>query len=82
MLMSSMKDWALMHGKILNTNKRIMDEVILKIINKHIQVSTIKSQGRDSLDFHDIHISQLVSIIKESIDTGCEMCLEAQSFTA
>lgn len=59
-----------------------MNEIILKILNKHIEVSTIKSQGQDSLDFHDIHIDQLVSIIKDSIDIGCEMCLAAQSFTA
>jgi hypothetical protein len=59
-----------------------MNDIILKILNKHTQVTTIKSQGRDSLDFHEIHIDELVSIIKDSIDIGCEMCLEAQSFTA
>jgi len=50
-----------------------MDELLLKLIRKHIHsVDTIKAQNLDSLDFHDVHILSIVSLVKESIQIGTD----------
>lgn len=50
-----------------------MDELLLKLIRKHIHsVDTIKAQNLDSLDFHDVHILSIVSLVKEAIQIGAD----------
>lgn len=51
-----------------------MDEMLLALIQKHIpSVNTTETQCMDSLDFHDVHISSLVDLVKESIQIGIDL---------
>jgi len=57
-----------------------MDEVLLQLIRKHIpSVNSIEAQNMDSLDFHDVHISSIVDLVKEAIQLGVYQIRESVS---
>jgi hypothetical protein len=46
-------------------------ESILKLIQKEVYgVTTVERRGNDSLDFHDVHISSLVSLVEKAFVAG------------
>jgi len=52
---------------------------ILKLIQEQIPcVSTIDVRMRDSLDFHDVHIKSLVSLVEKAFDLGKNYVLNRQ----
>lgn len=54
-----------------------MDELLQTLIRKHIlSVNTINVQHLDSLDFHDVHISCIVDLVKEAIKVGTDIGIE------
>lgn len=48
-----------------------MNEVIEQLIKEHVpSVETTTQRNMDSLDFHDVHITSLVDLVKAAIEIG------------
>lgn len=52
----------------------IKNEEILKLLQKHIdtRIETVAVQGSDSLDFRDVYIGSLVTLVKKAYAAGHE----------
>jgi len=52
----------------------IKNDQILRFLQQYVdtQIETVASQGRDSLDFHDVHIGSLVTLVKRAYTAGHE----------
>jgi hypothetical protein len=50
----------------------IKNDAILKLLQKHIdtRIETVAVQGSDSLDFHDVYIGSLVTLVKKAYEAG------------
>jgi len=48
------------------------NEDILRLLQKHIdtRIETVAVQGRDSLDFRDVFIGSLVTLVKKAYEEG------------
>jgi len=59
----------------------ITDDQILKLINDHVskQIETVQCQYRDSLDFHDVHIAGLRTVIIEAYMMGQEVATKEKT---
>jgi hypothetical protein len=52
---------------------------ILKIIQEQVPcVSTIETRMRDSLDFHDVHITSLVALVEKAFEQGKKYVVNRQ----
>jgi len=52
---------------------------ILKLIQKHVPcVDTIDARMRDSLDFHDVYIKSLQSLVEEAYTQGKDSVLNCR----
>jgi NAD-dependent oxidoreductase involved in siderophore biosynthesis len=52
---------------------------ILKLIQQQVPcVSTIETRMRDSLDFHDVHITSLVALVEKAFEKGKNYVLNRQ----
>lgn len=51
---------------------KIKNDQILKFLQAHIDTSieTVATQMSDSLDFHDVHIGSLVTLVKKVYEAG------------
>lgn len=47
-----------------------IDSVILKIANKHFNISNLSTRGNDSLDFHDVSIGSIKAALEEAYSEG------------
>lgn len=45
-------------------------QILTKIAKKHCFVETLDRRGRDSLDFHDIHVAGLKAALEEAFEAG------------
>jgi hypothetical protein len=52
----------------------IKNDLILSLLQKHIdtRIETIASRGMDSLDFRDVYIGSLVTLVKKAYEAGHE----------
>lgn len=50
----------------------IENDQILRLLQAHIdtEIETVASQGRNSLDFRDVHIGSLVTLVKKAYEAG------------
>jgi hypothetical protein len=50
----------------------IKNDEILKLLQKHIdtRIETVAVQGMDSLDFRDVFIGSLVTLVKKAYEAG------------
>ena len=50
----------------------IKNDQILRLLQAHIdtEIKTVASQGLDSLDFRDVHIGSLVTLVKKAYAAG------------
>lgn len=52
---------------------------ILKLIQEQVPcVSTIETRMRDSLDFHDVHITSLVALVEKAFEQGKKYVVNRQ----
>lgn len=45
-------------------------EQLEKLVKKYTYAETIETRNRDSLDFYDIHIANIVAMIDEAYEAG------------
>lgn len=50
----------------------IKNDQILRLLQQFIntEIETVASRGLDSLDFHDVHIGSLVTLVKKAYAAG------------
>jgi hypothetical protein len=50
----------------------IKNDQILRLLQAHIdtEIETVAAQGRDHLDFRDVHIGSLVTLVKRAYMVG------------
>ena len=52
----------------------IKNDAILKLLQKHIdtEIETVAVRGSDSLDFRDVYIGSLVTLVKKAYEAGLD----------
>ncbi len=61
----------------------IKNDQILRLLQAHIdtRIETVAVQGRDHLDFRDVYIGSLVTLVKKAYAAGYEKGLQAGADT-
>jgi hypothetical protein len=56
----------------------IKNDEILRLLQKHIdtEIETIAVRNMDSLDFRDVYIDSLVTLVKKAYEAGIEAAQE------
>ena len=56
----------------------IKNDQILSLLQKHIdtEIETIAVRGMDGLDFRDVYIGSLVTLVKKAYEAGYDKALE------
>lgn len=49
-----------------------LHELLEKIAKKHLDIQTLKSRNRDSLDFHDCGVIAIEAALREAFIAGAE----------
>ena len=50
--------------------ERDLDILIRWIAHEHLDISTLQAQGRDSLDFHDVHVDAIRLALHAAFQLG------------
>ena len=50
--------------------ERDLDLLIKWIAHEHLSISTLETRGRDSLDFHDVHVGAIRSALHAAFQLG------------
>lgn len=50
--------------------ERDLDLLIQWIAHEHLSISTLQARGRDSLDFHDVHVDAIRSALHAAFQLG------------
>ena len=45
-------------------------ELLARIVWTHFRIATLEAQGRDRLDFHNLHVNQIKAALKDAWETG------------
>lgn len=46
------------------------DSILTRIAYQHLLVDTLKTRGRDKLDFHDLHVAGIRSALADAFESG------------
>lgn len=50
-----------------------IDSILTRIAYQHLLVDTLKTRGRDKLDFHDLHVSGIRSALSAAFESGVKV---------
>jgi hypothetical protein len=50
--------------------ERDLDILIRWIAHEHLSISTLQARGRDSLDFHDVHVDEIRGALHAAFQLG------------
>lgn len=53
-----------------DTRERDLDLLIKWIAHEHLSISTLEARGRDSLDFHDVHVDAIRGALHAAFQLG------------
>jgi hypothetical protein len=54
----------------MNAASEKLDELLEKIAQKKLRIPTLKTRGRDRLDFHDVGVASLKDALQEAFLAG------------
>jgi len=63
-----------------DTQQRELDILIQWIAHEHLSISTLQARGRDSLDFHDVHVDEIRGALHAAFQLGQQMGLDSTSY--
>ncbi|MBI1327031.1 MAG: hypothetical protein GC136_05265 [Alphaproteobacteria bacterium] len=52
------------------TTQQNIDQLLVKIAKKHLNLETLETRNSDSLDFHDVAVWSLKEALQEAYEAG------------
>ena len=69
-LLASVERYAAEYGCDGASKPTPPDELLARIVWTHFRIATLEAQGRDRLDFHNLHVNQIKAALKDAWETG------------